>query len=249
MITRISEIIHEWMGWCPDQSMAPLRKEIIRWPEMNSAALPMKGAYVKDGIIVDYGKTGISLPFFIGAVMAGVIGIIAGLTTIPAVSPFRVAGILWCGLILSIAIVIFYQDLKKASIEITQHTLIIRRTLHMPVMIRKDTISSVEIRHNIPPLPLWLQKVLILLMIPASSAGVIYEEYLQFAADDITSSSFSLHLGFDISIVLFFLAIYYHSRIRSDYPETLVITTNAQKLVGIYEINPEEIAKMLGKSV
>jgi hypothetical protein len=248
MITRISEMIHEWMGWCPDQGMAPFRKETLPWPEMNSNALPMKSASVKDGIIVDYGKTGMSLPFFIGAVI-GTIGITAFLLLIVRVAIFSLAGILFCGLILLVAIIAVYRDLRKASLEINQDALIIRRSLHQPVVIPKDTISSVEIRHNVPPLPLWLQKVLILFVIPVSSVGVLYGEYLQFTAGEITSSSFLLHLGFNLSLIPFFLAIYYHSHIRSDYPEILVITTNMQNLAAIYEQNPEEIANQLEKSL
>jgi hypothetical protein len=247
-LTRIAEIIHEWMGWCPDRCTIPVRKE-IPWREVNSNTLTTECGYVNDELIVDYGATGISLPFFIGAVFAGVIGIVAVLTIILVVSPFRVAGILWCGLILSVAIVIFYRDMKKATLEITRDALIIRRSLHRPVVIQKDTIASVEVRHNVPTVPLWLQKVLVLLVIPASSVAIIYGEYLEMLSGEIESSSFFLRLGFHTSIVLFFLAIYYHSYIRSYYSTILVITTNTKKLAGIYGKNPEEIAKLLGQPV
>ncbi|MCK9592777.1 MAG: hypothetical protein M0Q91_12310 [Methanoregula sp.] len=216
---------------------------------MNSHNLPTPGAYVNDEVIVDYGSTGISLPFFIG-ILIGVIGIVALFTRVMPVGLFPFGdGMLFFGLILSVAIVIFYLDKKKATLEIAQEALIIRRVFHWPVVIRKETIATVEVRYNVPPVPIWLQKILILIVIPASSAGVIYGEYLQLVSGEITSTSFFVHLGFDISIVLFSLAIYYHSRIRLDYPSVLVITTNTKKLAGIYGKNPEEIAKMLGKSL
>jgi hypothetical protein len=242
-MTRVSTVIREWLGWCPDQRMIPVRKE-PHWRERNSHILPTPGAYVNDGVIVDYGSTGISLPFFIGSVM-GIIGITVFLRLIVQVGFLPLAGILFCGLILSVVIDMVYQDHKKARLEITQDTLIIRRSFHRSVIIRKDAISTVEIRKNVPSFPLWLQKVLVLLVIPATSVGILYGEYLQFTTGGITSSSFFVHLGFTISIVLFFFAIYYHSRIRLHYSSFLVITTNTKKLAGIYGKNPEDIAKML----
>jgi len=88
-----------------------------------------------------------------------------------------------------------------------------------------------------------------LFIIPASSAVILYCEYLQFITGEITSLSLFLQIVFFISIVLLFLGSYYHSRVRADYPEILVITTNTQKLAGVYGDNFKEIVKMLGKSV
>jgi len=243
MGVTLAETIKQYLGWCPNQRVIPVRKE-PHWRDMNSHILPTPGAYVNDEVIVDYGSTGISLPFFIGSVM-GIIGITVFLRLIVQTGFLPLAGILFCGLILSVVIDMVYQDHKKARLEITQDTLIIHRALHRPVIIRKDTISTVEIRKNVPSFPLWLQKVLVLLVIPVSSTGVLYGEYLQLTTGEITSSSFFVHLGFTISIVLFFLAIYYHSRIRSHYSSFLAITTNTKKLAGIYGKNPENIIKML----
>lgn len=243
MAVTLGEMIRQYLGWCPNQRMIPVRKE-TSWPEMNSLVQPIPGAYVNDKVIVDYGKTGISLPFFIGSV-TGIIGLTVFLRLIAQTGFFPLAGILFCGLILAAVIDMVYQDLKKACLEITQDTLIIRRSLHRPVVIRKDAISTVEIRNNLPSFPLWLQKILVLLVIPALSAGVLYGEYLQLTTGEITPSSFFVHLGFTISIILFFLVIYCHSRVRSSYPSALVINTNTKIQVGIYGKNPEEIAKKL----
>jgi hypothetical protein len=248
MFFRLYQVIHGWLGWCPDREMAPFRKETVPWPDMNSLSLPMNGAFVKDGIIVDYRKTGISWPFFIGSVI-GIIGIAAFLLIIVQIAFFTLAGTLFCGLIALVAIIIVYRDLKKARLEIAPDTLIIRRSLHQPVVIPRATISSVGIQPNVPSFSLWLQKVLVLFIIPVSSAGVIYGEYLQFLAGGSTWVSFSQRLIFNISIILFILVIYHHNRIRSDYPEMLVITTKTQNIAVIYGKDPEEIAKTLGNTI
>jgi len=245
-ITRISEIIQKWTGWCPNHDVALVNKKSLRG-EMNAAVPPAQGAYVNDEVIVDYGTTGISLPVFIG-ILTGIIALLVLFILIIRIkSFFLLTGVLFSPFVFLIALVTFYRDKKTATLEITSDALVIRRILHLPVIIRKDEIATVEIRHNVPPLPLWLQKVLILILIPLSSAGVTYGEYIQFLSGEIPSSSFFMHLVFNISLVLFFLAIYYHSRVRLNYPSILVITTTTKKLAGIYGNNPEEIAKMLGK--
>ncbi|MDD1716455.1 MAG: hypothetical protein LUQ01_05600 [Methanolinea sp.] len=245
---HLVDALREYLGWCPDHRMAQVRKHIL-WNETNYTPLPTGGAYVNDGVIVDYGKTGISLPYFIGIVF-GVIGILALFVLVVPFAGLRmVFVIVLCFLILPIAIVTLVRDLRKATMEITNEALVIRRFLHRPVVIRKEEIATLEVRDNVPPIPVWLQAVLMLVLIPASSAGIIYREYLQFASGEITTSSFFQYLGFYPSIVLFFLASYYHSRIRSHHPRFLFLSTTTKKVAGIYGKNPEEIAAMLVRPI
>ena len=241
------ECVKEYLGWCPDQRMAPFRMETSPWPEMNYQSLPVKGSYVNNGVIIDYGKTGISLPFFIGA-MIGVLGIVAFLILIMRITFFLQFRLLFSGLALIVGIVVFMRDLKKGSLEITPGALVITRFLHRKVIIRNNTISNVEIRSNVPPFPLWLQKVLILLVMPVSSAVIIAIKYSEYTSGEITSSLFFVDLTFYSFLVLFFLASYYHSRVRAGFPGNLVISTNTQNLVVIYGEKPEEIAGMLRRS-
>jgi hypothetical protein len=250
MITRVSEVIRGWLGWCPDAHSNTVKKE-RSWHETDLLHIPEQRTYVNDGVIIDYGATGISLRLFIVGIMAGIFGIFITVFAFngAGASLNSLAGILWCGLIFLITIVILYQDLKRASLEITTGSLIINRSLQRPVVIRRDTIAAAEVQHNVPPVPHWLLKVLLLIVIPVSTAVIISAEYLQFTSGGMTISSFAVHFGFDISIVLFFIASYYHSRLRLQYPEVLVITTTTQKRVVMYGKNPEEIAGMLGKSV
>lgn len=243
---HLVDALREYLGWCPDRRMASARKNGA-WNEMNCTPLPNGGAYVNDGAIVDYGKTGISLPYFIGIVF-GVIGILALVVLVVPFAGLRmVSGIVLCFLILPTAIVTLVRDLRKATLEMTNEALVIRRFLHRPVVIRKEEIAKMEVRDNIPPIPVWLQTVLTLALIPASSAGILYMEYLQFASGEITASSFLQYLGFYPSIVLFFLVIYYHSRVRSRYPKLLTITTTSRTLVGVYIGDPWEIERRLGR--
>lgn len=242
---QVAEIIRRYLGWCPVRGMTPAGKR-TRWQEMRSDPFPTERPFVHDNLLIDYGSTGASRLFTI-VFAAGVTGIVLLLSLIRMANTL-LAGILMCGLILSAAVVIFYWNLKKATVEITRDSLVIHMALWRRVVIPKDTIATAEVRDNVQPVPPWLQTVLLLLVIPASSAGVIYGQYMQFASGNIPASSFLTHLGFDVSIVLFSLVIYHHSRIRSYYPSVLVITTTTKKRIGIYGIHQDEIAGMLGRS-
>lgn len=246
MITRISEVIQGWLGWCPDRMMTPAGDR-TRWQEMKSEPFPTESPFVCDEVLIDYGSTGRSWVFTV-LFAAGITGIVL-LLSLVRMADTLLAGILMCGLVLSAAVVISYLNVKKATVEITRDSLVVRMALWRPVIIPKDTIATAEIRDNKPPLPLWLLTLLLVLVIPASTAGVVYGQYVQFAGGEIPVSSFFMPLGFDVSIALFILAIYYHSRIRSFYPSVLVITTTRHKMVRIYEKNPGKLQGILGRSL
>lgn len=239
-MTLSLDYLRKKMGWCPQKSLNPVRKESA-CPGMNLHAPPAGGACVNEEVIVDYGSTGTSPLFFI-VFFAGVTGIVLLLTIVRIVYP-DMAGIFLCGFILITAMIMLYQDIRHAILEYMPETLVIHRPPLKPVVIPKDTVASAEIRDNTRPVPLWLLKVL-LLVIPASSAGAVYGRYSQLASGGITSQSFLLFLGFGICIVLFFLAIYYHSFLRSHYPKTLVITTIKGKIAVLYGEDPERLAEI-----
>lgn len=246
---HVIDTFRKYLGWCPNgHRMAPVRKH-TRWDGLEFNPLPTEDTFINDGILIDYGRTGISIPVFIGLV-AGAICIVVIFSLILPFATFRVtSGILMCGLLLPIVLVILARDIRGARLEITRDTLVIRRALSLPVVIQKEEIESVEIRDYRPPMPTWLQAILFLFLIPVSTAYILSYEYVQFVSGETTSSSFITSLGFYLCIVLLFLVSYYRSRIRSRYPRYLFITTGTRKVVAMYIENPEEIAGMLGRSV
>lgn len=242
---HLSQTLRKYLGWCPQGSAAPVRKRMMLQPDMRTPTWPRDSVRVKNDLLVDYGSTGTSPLFFIGFV-AGITGIVLLLSLI-RIAYTLLAGVLLFGLIISVAIIIFYQDVKRATLESTPNALILHKVLLWPVVIPKDTIATAEVRDNVQSVPLWILTLLVI-VIPVSSAGVLYGEYLQFVSGEITSLSFFVRLGFDISIVIFFLVIYYHGRIRSHYPKTLVITTTTKKRICIYDENLDEITEALERS-
>lgn len=243
---QITEVIRGWLGWCPNGQVtkATVRSGMPGY-EMSFCHGPGNVKRVMNNRIVDYGSTGTSPVFFIGFYV-GIAGVVLLLSLI-RIAHTLLAGILLCGLVLSVAAILFYQDIKRASLESTPDSLIIHKVLPWPVVIPKSTIARVEVRENIQPVPLRILTLLLVVAVPVASAGVLYGEYLQFVSG-ATSSSFFVNLGFDLSIVLFFLAIYYHARIRSFYPTVLVVTTKTKKRVGIYIENMDEMRGLLERS-
>lgn len=243
------DAFRKYLCWCPNGHRIAQARKHTSWDSLEFNPLPTGDAYMNDGILIDYGRTGLSLPAFIGLV-AGAICIVVIFSLILPFAMFRVtSGILMCGLLLPVVIVILSRDLKGARLEMTRETLVIRRAFFWPVVIQKEEIASVEIRDNKPPMPTWLQVILFLFLIPVSTAYILSYEYMQFVSGEITPSSIITSLGFYLCIVLLFLVSYYNSRIRSRYPRFLFITTDTRKVVAIYAGNPEEMAGMLGRSV
>jgi hypothetical protein len=244
---HIAEVIRGWLGWCPNRQVTTgtVRSGMPGY-EMRFCRGPGSAEWVMNKRIVDYGSTGTSPIFFIGF-FVGIAGVVLLLSLIRIASSL-LAGTLLCGLILSVAIILFYQDVNRASLESTPDSLIIHKVLPWPVVIPKSTISAVEVRENVLPVPIGILALLLLVAMPVASAGVLYGEYLQFVSG-ATSSSFFVNLGFDLGIVLFFIAIYYHSRVRSYYPTILVITTTTKKRVGVYIGNMDEMRGKLERPV
>lgn len=243
------DAFRKYLCWCPNGHRIAQARKHTSWDSLEFNPLPTGDAYMNDGILIDYGMTGLSLPAFIGLV-AGAICIVVIFSLILPFATFRVTfDILMCLLLLPLAIVILLRDLKRAKLEINRDTLVIRRVFYRPVVIRRDEIATMEIRNTKPPVPVWFQAGLSLLLIPVSTSCILSREYVQFASGEIASSSFITSLGFYLCIVLLFLLSYYRSRIRSRYPRHLFITTDTRKVVAIYAGNPEEMAGMLGRSV
>jgi hypothetical protein len=242
---HLIDVFRQYMGWCPAGSTSPVRK----WAppqEVNSPLPPEDGIYMEEGVVIDYGSTGASPLYLIGLV-AGVTGIVLFFTFIRMASTL-LAGILLWGFILSAAAAILYEDMKKASLEITPDSLVIHRVLPWDIVVPKDNIAGVEVRDTILPVPPWLLAALLFIVVPLSSGIGIYDKYLQWMSGEVPISSFFFQLGFAVSIVLFFLAIFYHARVRSYYRKTLVITTTTRKRIGIYRNDMEgPIVKMLEK--
>lgn len=242
---RVPEVIRGWLGLCPDRH-AVRNRNLMHLGKIYSSIPTGDTFYVNNDLHAEYGKGRLSRGFYIGLAIAASSSI--GFFVFFAMTfSFRNAGALFSGLVVMVAMVMFYRDRKKATLEITPEALIIHRPLHTRVVIRRDIITMAEIRQNPVPYPLRYQKAMWLFIMPVLSASILILQYSDLISGEITFSRFSLDLVYFISLVLFFIVFYNHIRIRSGYAENILITTTTKEKAAIYTKNPGEIIRLLEK--
>jgi len=246
MTTRISEVIHQWLGWCPDWRMAPFMRETV-WQEMNSNIFPAPGTMVRNEVIVDYGSTGLSIPVFT-LILAGTI---AGLFAIMRYGLFETwssLGILVLSIfILGVAVLMAYQDLKKTTVEFTPDAITVRRPTFRPVIIGKDSITTIEVRENIHHSRRWLFRGAMVIFFAGIIPSILFSGNSLFISRIISRVSFNVFVVYYLAVIVFFGLLIYHQHIRSRYSHVLAIQTNTKKIVGLYFEDPGTMSDMLSR--
>ncbi len=246
MTTRISEVIHQWLGWCPDRRMAPFRMEPA-WQEMNSPILPAQGTIVRDKEIVDYGSTGLSIRLFI-LILAGTTTGLFAIMRYGLFESWSSLGILMLSIfILGGAVWMAYQDFKKVIVEFTPDAITIQRPLSRPVIIAKDTITTIEIRENIHHSQRWLFRAAMVIFFAGIIPSILLSGNSLFISRIISRVSFNVLVVYYLAVIVFFGLLFYHQHIRSRYSHVLAIRTNTKKIVGLYGDDPGKISDMLSR--
>ena len=246
MTARISEAIHQWLGWCPNQRMTPVRMEMA-WPEMNSRFLPTQSANVIEEVIVDYGSTGLSIPFFTLILTTTIMGLFA-IMRYGLFEKWSYSGILMLSIfILGVAVRMAYQDIKKATIEFTRDAITVWRPLFRPVIIAKDTIATIEVRENIHHSSRWLFRAAMMIFFAGVIPSVLFSGHSLFISRVIPQVSFSVFVMYYLTVIIFFGLLFFHQHVRSRYSHVLAIHTKTQKIVGLYVDDPGTMSDMLYK--
>jgi hypothetical protein len=245
-MTRVSEVIRSWFGWCPDRMMTP---RSITFQECSPVSSVLSGdqGYTIQDVIMDYGSTGISIQLFT-IILAGTI---AGLFAIMRYNLFESwssLGLLMLILfILGVALRMLHQDIKKATVEFAQDAIIIRRPLFRPVIIAKDAITTMEVLKNIHHSHRWLFRGATMIFLAMVIPTILSSGQSQFISGLISRVSFSIFVVFYLAVMVFFGFVFYHGYIRSRYPDVLAICTNNKKIVGLYVDDPGKISDMLSR--
>src|SRR5512145_1354774 len=166
-MTRVSEVIRGWLGWCPYRPGYSAR-ESIQFPALAtpSDARQEEGVLYKNSrMIIDCGSTAVSLPFFAG-ILIGALGIIAFLWLVVRQGLFPVSGALFLVLIFAVAVFSVLRDLSQEGMVVTPTALTILRPFNRPFVIPVETIESVQYKENRLPVPLWFQKITALFILP-----------------------------------------------------------------------------------
>ncbi len=246
MITRISEIIHGWLGWCPQRTMLP-RSGTLR-ADNPVSSIPRGGqGYRMQDVIVEYGSTGLSIPVFT-LILAGIITGLFATMQYGLFESWSLAGIMLLIIFISVvAVRMAHQDIKKAIFEVTPDTITIRRPLFRTVTIAKDSISSIEVRENIHHSHRWLFRGAMLIFLAGVIPSVLFSGHSQYVFRVISQISYSVVVAFYLAVVVFFGLLFYHAYIRSCYPRIVAIFTHNKKIVGLYVDDPVKVSDMLTK--
>jgi hypothetical protein len=240
MMTRISEIIHGWLGWCPDRMIAP-RSGTLR-AEHPVSSIPLSGGgHMMQDVIMDYGSTGLSIRLFTLIVVVMTTGLFA-IMRYGLFERLSSAGILMLIiLILVVAVRMAHQDIKKAIIECTPDAITIRRPLFRTVTIAKDAITTIAVRENVHHSRRWLFRGAMVIFLACVIPSVLFSGGSLY----VSRVSFTVFVIFYLAVIVFFGLMFYHAYIRSRYPRVLAIFTNNKKIVGLYVDDPVKLSDML----
>jgi len=246
MTTRISEVIHQWLGWCPNRRMIPVRMEMA-WQEVNSPVLPAQGTIVTNEVIVDYGSTGLSIRLFI-LILAGMTTGLFAIMRFGMFETWSSPGILILSIfLLGVAVQMAYQDIKKATIVFAPDTIPIQRPLFRSVIIAKDTITTIGFRENIHHSRRWLFRAAMVIFFAGIIPSILFSGQSLFISRIISRVSFSVFVVYYLAVVVFFGLLFYHQHIRSRYFHVLAIHTKTKKIVGLYIDDPGKMSHILSK--
>ncbi|MFA5222088.1 MAG: hypothetical protein WC391_07375 [Methanoregula sp.] len=246
MITRISEVIHGWLGWCPDRMMATHSRTIRAANPVMSIPVGERG-YTMQDVILDYGSTGMSIRLF--TIILG--GTIAGLFVIMRYNLFETwssLGMLMLSVfILVVAVRMVHQDIKKAIIEFTPESITVWQPLSKSVIIPKDTITTIDVRKNIHHTHRWFFRGAMVIFFAGIIPSVLFGGNSLLIPRIISRISLSVFVVYYLAVIVFFGLLFYHGYIRSHYSQVLAISTNDKKIFGLYVEDPSNISEMLSK--
>jgi hypothetical protein len=198
-------------------------------------------------MILDYGSTGMSIRVFT-LILAVTI---TGLFTIMRYGLFESwssIGILMLSIfLLGVAVRMAYQDIKKATIEFTRDAITVWCPLFRPVIIAKDTITTIEVRENIHHSRRWLFRAAMVIFFVGIIPSILFSGQSLFISRVISQLSFSVFVVYYLAVIVFFGLLFYHQHIRSRYSHVLAIQTKTKKIVGLYIDDPGKMSDMLSK--
>lgn len=244
MTARVSEVSPAWFGWCPDRMTAP---RSIPFQESNPVSSELSGGrgYAIQDVILDYGSTGISIPLFT-VILAGTIAGLFAFMRYGLLESWSVLGSLMLILfILSVAVRMLHQDIKKATVAFAPDAIIVRRPLFRPVIIAKDTITTIEVRKNIHHSHRWLFRGAIMIVLAGMIPIILSGGQSQYISRLIPQTSFTAFAGYNLAVILFFGFVFCHGYIRSRYPAVLAIRTADRKIAGLYVDDPGTMSDTL----
>lgn len=243
---RLAETVRQHLGWCPNR-MTASRSVTIPADNLVLSIPAGEWRFTMQDAIMDYGSTGMSIPLFTIILAYTITGLFA-IMRYSLFESWSSLGILLLSIfILGAAVWMFFQDMKKATVEFTPDTLTIRRHLFKPVIISKDAITTVEIRKNVHHSRRWFFRGAMVIFLITIIPSILFSGQSQYISRLISRVSYTVFVVYYLAIIVFFVLLFYHAYIRSRYSQIVAIHTNSKKIVGLYGNDPGKMYEMLYK--
>ena len=225
MITKFSETVRRWMGWCPNAATAGHRYTVPA-DESRVGATTGGTLEVAQGALVDYGLTGTLAPYSL-LLVAGALFSGASFSCIPG-KPAP------AGSRADLSALEVYGLFVRSRIEITHDTISIRRPLPAD--------------HNPERIPSWRWRCRRTTLLPSRLLVVALGAFLVAALLHISigfENPTSMRFVSSAAAVILFPVLIYRTYLRSRYTRALAITTTKKRIAVIYTDAPERIARAL----
>lgn len=237
MTTKFAETVRRCMGWCPKRESAHYRGE-NPVSDRKFPVPPGGNSHVVNGVIVDYQSKGLPIPIFIGLVVALSVAIQYFFAMYRTVA----ASLGLIAFLLIFIVAEIYATRKKARVEITKDSITLFRPFRRPEVIPRGSVEGTEVKENTVPLS---PKVIgiVAFIILVLCIGPVYN-----AIQDGLMHTSPTRVIFGIVVPLVLVALLYRAYSRAVYTKTVVLTTNARKILAIFTDDPGEITALLEAS-
>jgi hypothetical protein len=241
MMMKFSETIRRWMGWCPKAVAAGTVRRRYAEPagEVGLGAAAAGNREVVEGVFVDYVGPRflpVSILVFGGLFVAGLL--------IPSL---RSVFLILMGLFfMAYAAMHLYLDMKRAEIESSGDSVIVRRSRIRPLVFGKDTIRSVEVKRMYPPILRGAFAFLLVLL----AAGVyffrVWVGWMRYPGALAVDPDFFVRAFFEVGFAVFMLELLCRSLVSLRYPGHVRITLEPAGFLHVYTGDPERFAALFG---
>lgn len=242
MPMKFAEAIRRWMGWCPNAATAgTCRRYAAPDGEVGLGAAADGSREVVEDVFVDYVNPRflpVSILVFGGSFVLFVVAFL-----IPSLRPGFY--LLTALSFMAYAAVHLYLDTRRAEIESSGDSVVVRRSRTRPLVFGKDTIRSVEVKKTYPPILRWTFALLLVLLVAGVFYGMVWAGLMQYPGSP-ADPDFISHAFFEVGFAVFMLVLLYRGLVGLRHPGHVRVTLEPAGFLHVYTDDPERVAALLG---
>ncbi|WP_214021550.1 DUF1673 family protein [Methanoculleus sp.] len=243
MPMKFSGVIRRWMGWCPNAAATGTGRRRYAAPdgEIGLGTAAGGSREVVEGAFVDYVSPRflpVSILVFGGLFVLFVVGFLS-----PSLRPgfYILMGLSF----IAYAAVHLYFDTKRAEIDSSGDSIVVRRSRSRPLVFGKDAFRSVEVKRPYPPLLRGALAVLLILLVAGVYFFSVWVGWMRYPGALAVDLDFAFHAFFEVGFAVFMLELLYRSLVGLRYPGHVRVTLEPAGFLNVYTDDPERVATLL----